>query len=57
MVLDSSRTYVDNYGTNGDRMIDRLKELWNNPREIETGEWYLLLMTFMTLWMWMLMKG
>jgi hypothetical protein len=35
-------------------MIDRLKAIWSNPRDINEAEWYILLGFFMMIWMWML---
>ena len=56
MVHNSSKLIYVLYVATGDRMRIKLKELWNNPRKIENGEWYILIMVFMTLWMWMVMK-
>ena len=30
-----------------------LKKIWNDPREIEEGEWYILIGIFAVIWMWM----
>ena len=37
-------------------MIQRLKELWSNPRDIEEAEWYILIATFVIVWMWMMLR-
>jgi hypothetical protein len=29
------------------------KRIWNDPREIEEGEWYILIGVFAVIWMWM----
>ena len=35
-------------------MIDRLKSIWHNPRDIEEAEIILLVGSFITLWMLMI---
>ena len=35
-------------------MIERLKELWHNPRDIHEAEWYILWGVFIVIWMWMI---
>ena len=35
-------------------MMERLKELWHRPRDIEEAEWYILFGIFTTLWMCMI---
>ena len=35
-------------------MIDRLKEIWHSPRDIEEAEIYILVGTFITIWMLMI---
>ena len=37
-------------------MIQRLKELWSNPRDIEEAEWYILIAAFLIVWMWMMLR-
>jgi len=37
-------------------MIQRLKELWSNPRDIEEAEWYILSALFVIVWMWMMLN-
>jgi len=34
-------------------MIKRLKEVWNNPRQLEEAEGIILFAIFATIWMWM----
>jgi hypothetical protein len=36
-------------------MVDRLKELWHSPRDIEEAEVILLLGVFATVWMLMIL--
>ena len=33
-----------------------LKEIWNDPRKIEEGEWYMLIAVFIAVWMMMFMR-
>ena len=36
-------------------MIERLKELWHSPRDVEEAEVILLMGAFLTLWMCMIL--
>tara|TARA_R100000664_G_scaffold32475_1_gene47493 strand:+ start:13853 stop:13981 length:129 start_codon:yes stop_codon:yes gene_type:complete len=38
-------------------MIKRIRDYWNAPRTTYEAEWYILLATFMVLWMWMIIAG
>jgi hypothetical protein len=39
------------------KVIERLKEIWHNPRDIEEAEWYILLAFFTMIWMWLFIKS
>ena len=36
-------------------MIQKLKDIWNNPREINEAEWYILFGVFVMVWMWIVL--
>lgn len=37
-------------------MLKPLKDIWNNQRDIEEAEWYILTALFIVVWMWLMLK-